>query len=272
MKFPKSIRKKSRRLSIKFRNWVESLMYADLARQVEVALNRINGVPTIIISYNNGTYVKNLTHQLNNYKIIPIVIDNNSSSDITKKILLDLENSGSAHIARSRKNYGHMVGFLKPIYNLLPELFCYTDPDISLNKNLPQNFVSTLSDLTVEFQVFKAGFALSLKSDGPLKALSLHSCHYRPIYYEATLSIQEFESRYWTLRLAHNDLEIYAAPIDTTFALYRKSNYIGNFYTGVRVAGDYCSVHLPWFKDADTLSESERATYKKTSISSNWIE
>jgi hypothetical protein len=272
MKFPKSIRKKSRILSIKFRDWIESLRCAHLVLQIKRALDNIDGIPTIIISYNNGTYVRNITTQLNSYNITPIIIDNNSSSDVTQEILYSLEKNGLAYIARSRKNHGHMVGFLKPIYNLLPEIFCYTDPDISLNKNLPDDFLSKLSDLTVEFQVFKAGFALSLQGNGPLKDLKFHSCHYRPIYYEADLSIREFEARYWMLRLAHVDLDVYAAPIDTTFALYRKSNYIGNFYTGVRVAGDYSAVHLPWFKEADTLSEVERSNYKKTSVSSNWIE
>lgn len=272
MKFPKNIRKKSRRISAKFRDSVESLKCARLLPQVKRALDNTDGIPTIIISYNNGTYVRNITAQLNSYNITPIIIDNNSSSAPTHEILSSLEKSGLAYIARSNRNFGHMVGFLKPIYDILPELFCYTDPDISLNQNLPDDFIKNLADLTTQYQVFKAGFALSLQNNGPLKNLNFYSCHHRPIYYEAKLSIQDFESRYWTLRLAHDDLEIYAAPIDTTFALYRKSNYIGNFYSGVRVAGDYCSVHLPWFKDADTLSETERSTYKKTSVSSNWIE
>jgi len=103
-----------------------------------------------------------------------------------------------------------------------------------------------------------------------MKETTFHSCHYKPIYFEKTLSIKEFESRYWVNRLQHDALELYASQIDTTFAVYRKQNYIGNFHSGIRVAGNFSAIHLPWFKELDLLTGEDKTEYKKKNVSSNW--
>jgi hypothetical protein len=272
MKFFKSIRRPLRGYSNRARNWILEHRCKHIVDQLsDILSKKPDEVPVIVVSYNNGIYVRNIVSQLNQFEITPIIIDNNSSSGKTTEILNQLENSDMAYIVRSRKNHGHMVGFLKPVYDLLPETFCYTDPDLQLNEKLPKDFITTLAQLTLEFPVFKAGFALSLHGHGPLKDIKFHSCHRQPIYYEKHLSIEEFEARYWINRLKHDELELYAAPIDTTFSLYRKSNYRGDFHNAIRVAGDYSAIHLPWFKDLDFMSEEDRTAYESRNVSSNWI-
>jgi hypothetical protein len=185
-------------------------------------------------------------------------------------ILKELESNGLILLVRSGYNFGHEVGFLQPIYDILPEIFCYTDPDISLNENLPQNFINILSGLTREYNVYKAGFALALKGHGPLKDIKIHSRHTKPFLFDRDFSIEEFESRYWVNRLEHNRYELYAAPIDTTFAVYRKSNYFGDFHNAIRVAGDFSAIHLPWFKNLDLMDASGKKEYSRKNRSSNW--
>lgn len=229
-----------------------------------------NDIPVIIISYNNGVYVDNICKQLKTFNIRPIVIDNNSSCNKTIEILRNLEKTGTAHIARSSHNFGHEVGFIEPVYKLLPDVFAYTDPDLQLNENLPANFLEKLAQLTIEFKVFKAGFALSLNPKATFKNTTIRCHHYKPIHYDKTLSIKEFEEKHWVYRLLHNELELYASPIDTTFAVYRKQNYIGDFRRAIRVAGDYSAIHLPWFVELDIMNDTDRDIYNKENISSNW--
>ena len=244
-----------------------------LVEQLRSALSaQSSKTPVVVVSYNNGVYAAHLTGQLNRYGITPIIIDNCSSSASTRSILSDLEQKGNAVVVRSRYNFGHEVGFLQPVYDVLPEIFCYTDPDIQLNERLPHDFIDTLIKLTSEFKVYKAGFALALDGHGPIKNIKIHSRHTKPFLFDEHLSIQEFESRYWVKRLRHDTLEIYAAPIDTTFAAYRKSNYFGDFHDAIRVAGDFSAVHLPWFDDLDLFDDQQRAEYQRKNRSSNWAQ
>ena len=271
MKFFRSINKPLKFYKNKFRSWALAKKTKNITSQLTQTLSKqVDIIPVIVISYNNGAYVENITKQLQSFNITPIIIDNHSSSKKTQDILYDLEHKNLAHIIRSQHNFGHMVGFLKPIYDLLPEVFAYTDPDLQLNENLPEDFLSKLANLTIEFPVFKAGFALTLKNHGPIKDTKFHSCHYKPIYYEKCLSIEEFESRYWVNKLEHDALELYAAQIDTTFAVYRKNNYIGKFHNAIRVAGNYSAIHLPWFEKLDLLAEKDKVEYRDKNISSNW--
>jgi hypothetical protein len=270
MKISKSIRHPLRRFGFRIRQWTLARKCRGLVKQIREILSSINEIPVFVISYNNGVYVQNITGQLNRYGITPIVIDNNSTSEDTHSILNTLENEGKIRLARSDYNFGHEVGFLQPVYDILPEIFCYTDPDIALNKNLPHNFIDILLDLTKEFKVYKAGFALSLEGHGPLKDIKVHSRHTKPFLYDRQLSIEEFEARYWVNRLKHDNYELYAAPIDTTFAAYRKSNYFGDFHNAIRVAGDFSAIHLPWFKEQDVMDETQKKEYSRKNRSTNW--
>tara|TARA_B110000503_G_C7160466_1_gene419429 strand:+ start:2000 stop:2215 length:216 start_codon:yes stop_codon:yes gene_type:complete len=65
--------------------------------------------------------------------------------------------------------------------------------------------------------------------------------------YERAYSVFEWESQYWRFKLQRSDeLKVYAAPLDTTFAVYNKGNYRGSFMDAVRIGGDYAVTHLPW--------------------------
>lgn len=241
----------------------------ELARQmaekkcIEKAVHSSSdGLPVLIVSFNNGTYVKNTVSQLNRRNLFPVVIDNASSSRETLDILRDLESRGLAAVAYSQKNIGHMVGFMDPVYRLLPHYFGYTDPDLQFNDGLPDDFIATLKNLTVEFQTYKAGFALTLDC-GRLADVCYRFSGKYPFVFDKPSSIRETEERHWRARLQHA-LEVYAAPIDTTFAIYNKGNYFGDFVNAVRVAGNFSAIHYPWFEELDIVGNEERELYRKT--------
>lgn len=228
-------------------------------------------IPVLVVSYNNGVYIQNTVSQLQRFGITPIIIDNCSQDPDTIRLLGKIQHDGRAQVIVCNKNFGHAVGFLEPIYRLLPEVFAYTDPDIEFSPKLPVNFLSVLAELAVQFSVFKAGFALSLTADEVLLDTLIGCSTYKPFSFQKTFSISEWESKFWRMRLAHDSLEVYAAEIDTTFAVYRKSNYRGNFLDAVRVAGDYSAIHLPWFPRLDIMSEQQRIWYIDRNKSTSWV-
>lgn len=260
----KSLRNKIRLKRLEF-------LSRTLREQLSAALDNTEGTPVIVISYNNGKYVKNTCNQLGKYGIKPIIIDNHSTDPATLQLLDDINASGQALVAYSEYNFGHGVGFIDPVYRLLPDIFAYTDPDLAFHADLPSDFIEVLSDLTTEYSVYKAGFALTLNGQNRLKNTTFHSKLYKPFFFERTYTIYELESRYWKKRLQHEKLEVYAAPIDTTFAVYRKACFHGNFTDAVRVADNFSATHLPWFEDMDLFTDDESAAYLKKNRSSTWI-
>lgn len=248
-----------------------------LARQISAqglltrAMERTHvGVPVLIIAFNNGRYVENMVRQLNSYHIQPLIIDNCSSDLKTKAILKGLAQEQRALIAWSPRNLGHMVGFHEPVYRLLPDMFGYTDPDLQFHPAMPSDFLSQLAAVAQRYSVFKAGLALSLDA-GQLRPMRASTRRRFPFRYEQSFSIHEWESQYWTCRLTHEDLEVYAAPVDTTMAVYQKNNFRGDFAQAVRVAGKFAAVHLPWYEDLDIVTERERELYRRTNRFSAWI-
>lgn len=229
-----------------------------------------NSIPVIVVSYNNEVYVKNLVMQLNAFNIKPIVIDNNSPDPITMKCLLKLEENGSIHLIRIPYNFGHMVGFVRPIYEILPEIFAYTDPDIQFNSMMPKDFLEILSNLAERYMAFKAGLAMDIKS-GNLSNATVTLSSNEPIYINKRYNISDGEAPFWTRRICHETLEVYAAKIDTIFAVYRKSNYRGDFFDAIRVAGQFNALHLPWYPDKDPMSISEKRKYLIGNISTTWF-
>lgn len=228
-------------------------------------------IPVLLVSYNNGRYVAHSVEQLERFGIKPIIVDNASRDPETRRVLDAIEASGAAHVLRSSRNFGHMVGFLEPIYDVLPDVFAYSDPDLRFSPDLPEDFLETLAALTTRYAVFKAGCALSIPADAELYDVTVACRKVRPIPIDRRFSIREWEAHFWRMRLAHESLEIYAARLDTTFAVYRKSNFRDDFYDAVRVAGAYGVIHLPWFPQLDLLSKEERANYLKGNRSTSWV-
>ena len=228
-------------------------------------------IPVLIISYNNGVYVENMLNQLSEFNITPIIIDNNSTDQDTLNILNKARIDNKAYIASSNENLGHMVGFLDPIYTLLPEVFAYTDPDLQFNKNLPKKFLEILSSLTKEYSTYKAGFALDLLPDENFVNTKHHFKRTKPFIWNKVCSIREIESKYWRKKIDNKNYDIYCAKIDTTFAVYRKGDYNGDFFDGIRIAGNFSTTHLPWFPDIDLMNKDERTIYMKGNISTTSV-
>lgn len=232
-------------------------------------------IPVFIISYNNITYVENMVKQLNALDIKPIVIDNNSIETCKSRLSL-LKNNQAADVLFCEFNCGHMIGFFDEIYNVFPEVFAYTDPDLQFLPNIPKDFVSQLAEITKQYSVYKAGCALptieplTKEKAFPL-TITIGACKEPFSIPKTEFTAEKWEAFYWRLPIVHPNLELYAAKIDTTFAVYRKSNFRYDFYDGIRVAGVFSAIHLPWFPNLDIMSKEEREIYlQKGNVSATW--
>jgi FkbM family methyltransferase len=204
-------------------------------------------IPIIIICYNNYKYVKNTLEQLlkinkEYYKNIQI-LNNNSTCLNTLNFL----NNVDVKVINNSTNNGPWISNNnnKHIYDILPDKFILTDPDLKLNENIPVNFIEILSELSDKYRTSKIGFALDISD---------FEKFYKESIYCQSKSIYEWEKQFWTNKINDNNYDLYCQPIDTTFCLINK-NYI-NYYE-IRIAGNFTAKHLPWYIENKIYSTYE---------------
>ena len=207
-------------------------------------------IPIVIIAYNNYRYVQNTLSQLLNinkeyYKNI-IIINNNSTCLKTIEYL----NNVDVRVINNKENLGPWITNTnnKHIYDILPEKFILTDPDLKFNKNIPTNFIEILANLSDKYKTSKIGFALDI-SDHELFFLTTN-------YTQSGFSIYEWEKSFYEFKIADDKYELYDADIDTTFCLINKKNIYINKYNiledynlKIRVGGNFTAKHIPWYID-----------------------
>lgn len=238
---------------------------------VENAVAQVSDeIPCFVVSYNNHVYVEQMVAQCNARQLTPIILDNASSDPDTQSSLARMHQS-TAYVIKLERNLRHKVGFRPGIYEAMPEKFAYSDPDIKFSADMPQNFLDILFDLTDEYDVFKAGLALDLSVGRFNDEMVRHMYNHKTIPFEASYSIPDFEQAHWRFPLKNKaGRDVYFAAIDTTFAVYNKKRYRGAFMDGVRVAGSFSAIHLPWFPDLDPMNKAEKEKYLNLSKSSSW--
>lgn len=192
-------------------------------------------VPIVIICYNNHIYVENTVTQIlkiNKEYFNQILIVDNSSTCIDT---INYLKKSQCRIIYNNENDGPWVEPTRNahIYNILPDKFILTDPDLEFNENLPNNFIEILSQLSDKFECNKIGFALDISDFDKM---------YNFIYHN-NKTIYDWEKQFWDHRINFPDYEVYWAQIDTTFNLVNKLYP----YYNVRIAGNFTAKHLPWY-------------------------
>lgn len=195
-------------------------------------------IPIIIICYNNYLYVKNTLEQIltineEYYKNIQI-LNNKSTCEDTINFL----NSVNVTVIHNDSNSGPWISPYnnKHVYDVLPDKFILTDPDLQLNENIPGNFIEILSNLSDTYDTHRIGFALSIDD--------FEEFYQGP--YTLGLSIYDWEKKFWECKINNEEYELYYADIDTTFCLINKKN-VDNHNCSIRIAGNFTAKHLPWY-------------------------
>ncbi len=214
-------------------------------------------ITAVVIGYNQSTFIKNMVAQLERFTSDIVVIDNNS----TFKPLLDYyQNDFKYTLLKQNFNHGHLVYALPSIQQLVGDIHILTDPDLRFNPNLPGDFIKDLISISNYFEAERVGFALDIFSDDIRTDIVLNG-----------YTIKGWENQFWANKLLFppkEHLDLYAAPIDTTFCLFNR-RFKKN--THIRIGGDFTCTHIPWVKGfQNDLEENEYETYLEDNRSSNW--
>jgi len=217
-------------------------------------LYKISGVPVIINSFNRLDCLLKLIAFLEKCGLRNILIlDNNSSYPP----LLTYFSSCPYPVVRLRENLGHLAFWHSGLYRKYRwNYFVYTDPDVVPIDECPGDFMAHFrSILLLNPHIDKVGFGIKIDD--------------LPDSFHLKERVIRYEQRYWEKEVLPN---IFEAPIDTTFALYRPLSSLkgGHSFTmgALRCGFPYLARHRSWYIDSQKLSD-EDSYYAKTSNASS---
>lgn len=211
--------------------------------------------PIIINNYNRLTSLKKLIEDLETrgYNNI-FIIDNNSDY----QPLIDFYKNSKYKVYRLNKNIGFKALWKSNLwYKFIFNNYCYTDSDLSLCKECPDDFLEKFSQLLKKYpKVHKVGFSLKIDD--------------LPDFYDRKKEVINWESKYYETEKESN---IYIAPIDTTFALYRPFSGLG-YRDGrdeiLRTGYPLQCHHLPWYNDSENLNDEEKYYINSVTKPTSW--
>jgi len=166
-----------------------------------------------------------------------IILDNES----TYQPLIDWYKTIDKKVdIRALKNEGHLALWSTGIYKEIGQYFIYTDSDIELNPNLPDDYQLVMYNLMQKYEMNKVAFAIAINDI--------------PDHYKYKNQVKRNEGRWW---LEQVEPMVYKADTDTTFALMRNIN--DNTYTSLRIARpDFICKHVPFYIDLENLDLEEQ--------------
>lgn len=217
------------------------------------------------------------------YFDIPIVINNFNRVETLKLLIDGLQSRGyhNIHIIDNRSTYPPLLDYYATcpytVYRLPDNVgylsvwqtgifrqfthsyFAYTDSDLQIHEQCPADFIERFVRLLKKYpSALKVGFSLALDD--------LPDC------YAHKASVVEWESRFWLRQIEPN---VYKAPIDTTFAVYKpffKGEAINFAHRHLRVGFPYTMRHLPWYVDSSNLSAQEQYYVDNLRTVTHWSE
>jgi hypothetical protein len=134
---------------------------------------------------------------------------------------------------------------------LTDKWYVYTDSDLTLHPDTPDNFIEDMIQIGTKYSMHKVG--LGLKVDDITEDLYTNQK-----YWELMKFMSEYESQFChESKLLPSDgdvCELFKAPIDTTFAVYRPNSGIrgnGTFFEpdSLRTGYPYLCKHEPFYYD-----------------------
>ena len=209
-------------------------------------------IPVIINNYNRLDCLKRQIAWLESIGVNQIyIIDNDSSySD-----LITYYRKIKYPVFRLDKNVGHLALWKTVIFQLFRnQYYVYTDSDILPVQDCPKNVLSYFFNLLQKYPEYdKVGFGLKIDD--------LDDTHYLK---ELVL---EWEKKYWVNEIEPN---VYIAPIDTTFALYRPKLKGGSELNALRTGANFIARHLTWYIKINSTTEEEMNYINSANDSSSW--
>lgn len=203
-----------------------------------------NQVPVFLINFNLLTWTKNMCQEISRMDgLYPVIVDNGSFYPP----LLEWFENCPYEVIRLEKNYNQMVVWHLGLHlGYDSDEYIVSDPDLDLS-GVPDDCLDYLRrGRQIHPHCRKIGLGITiddLPDDSPVKANAIG-----------------WETPFWANPDGNG---YYFAPVDTTFALYRKSTDNRDFMSCMRCDKPYTVKHLPFYLTPDTIDE-ELAFYLKT--------
>lgn len=212
----------------------------------------IKDICFVITNFNQLYFLKNLVAQLKWYypsnKIY--VVDNGSTLTELQKYYFECEDI-TAFKYPENDFVANLASFIE--HEITNEYFCITDPDLYIPPSTPPNFLEYFKAAIDNYDFHHAGFGL--KTDDI------------PSWNPKAGWIQGDEKALLSTPVEINGVTGFKAPIDTTFALYKRSNggwtcpMSGESWSNcVRLFEIY---HMTWYLHKDYLNK-EMVNYFNT--------
>jgi hypothetical protein len=220
-----------------------------------------NSIPFIIPVFNLVSSLKIAIEQFNKLGIENFIICDNNSTYQPMVEYLD-EISKDFRVLYLNGNVGPRIYItVEEFINMLPEYFVLTDPDLVYNENLPKNFVEQMINKMNKLNYSRIGFALEINLEDEKEKFFNNEV------------VQRTEQKFWQDELDKMDdgSPVYAALIDTTFAIYNKEKVIQSLHIenynipALRVSGNYTCSHLGYWKEEFIPYSKEEFDYYKNS-------
>ncbi|CAN5593537.1 hypothetical protein BH10ACT2_BH10ACT2_00250 [soil metagenome] len=167
------------------------------------------------------------------------LIDNDSTYPPLVAFLAATEH----RVVPAGRNWGHRAPWLTGTIqrNARNRYFVVTDPDVVPDDQCPLDALEHFrAILDRNPNLHKVGFGLRIDD--------------LPDHYALAKDVVAWETRFWEQPIEDG---LFAAPIDTTFALYRPLRR-HNDAAAARTGAPYLARHLPWYVDSLHLSAEDR--------------
>lgn len=224
-----------------------------LNKHVHVTESTVKDIPVIINNYNRLDCLQQQVAWFERAGMRDIYIIDNAS---TYPPLLAYYMQTPHTVYLLNQNVGFMALWKTILFQRFRhDYYIYTDPDIIPTDECPLDAVSFFFELLQRYtHVEKVGFGLKIDD--------------LPEYYPLKEKVLSWEAKFWNDPVA---LDIYTAPIDTTFALYRPGSMGGSELNAFRTGGAYCARHTSWYINPSHLPEEELYYMQHAGSSSSWM-
>jgi hypothetical protein len=188
-------------------------------------------IPVIIICHNMLSDLVQLVRWLEDTGHANVFLLDNASSYLP---LLDYLKAAQHEVVRLRENMGHVAPWESGLVDRLGSSrpFIVSDPDILPDPYCPQDASAYFQALLLRHPEFdKAGFGLRIDD--------------LPEHFPHRETVLRWEQPYWKKEVSAG---VYAAHIDTTFAVHRPGTPY-KVTEALRTDAPYLARHLPWYRD-----------------------
>ncbi|MDL2336324.1 MAG: methyltransferase domain-containing protein [Pseudomonadota bacterium] len=211
-------------------------------------------IPVFIVNRNRYTAMRQLIDWLQAGGTRRIVILDNASDYPPLLTYYEFLPAG-VNVLRLDQNHGPWVFWQQGIHTVMDTPYVVTDSDIVPTDECPADLIGRLQQVLLRYpDVSKVGPALRIDNipDG---------------YVQADM-VRKWESQFWEHPVAPG---VFAAPIDTTFALYPAHAEFSNDGHSLRLGHPCLAEHTPWYAVESHLSDEELYYRTHTSTTfSNW--